>query len=143
MFKTLALAQLFLIYLFPEFMAVNFIGCDPVNFKFDVISLIMIVSGYALSILATNALGLDRTYFGVELGFYEFKLINQFPYGYIPHPMILSQVWALLGIFKASHIRTLIPFIIPVHISLYLLHMLQEHFDICQKTISSKKSKIN
>ena len=41
-----------------------------------------ILIGYVLSIMATNALGIDRTYFAAELGLVEPKWITQFPYGY-------------------------------------------------------------
>ena len=88
----------------------------------------MMLSGYGVSLLATQALGMDRTYFAAELGLVEPKWINQFPYGYIPHPMILSQIWALLGFFKATHFRAEAPYVVPVHVTLYLIHMLQEHF---------------
>jgi hypothetical protein len=140
LFKTLALSQLSLFYLFPSFMATQVLGTTPVNFSLDIVSLMMIASGYSISIMATKALGIDRTYFGTELGFCEFKIVNEFPYGFIPHPMILSQVWALLGIFKAAHVRVLLPYVIPVHIVLYLTHLLQENFDVYQK--SPEKTKI-
>lgn len=42
----------------------------------------MIVCGYAVSVMATNAIGIDRTYFAAELKLVEPKWINQFPYGY-------------------------------------------------------------
>merc|ERR1711871_98822 len=143
MFKTLALTQLFLVYLFPEFMAKNVFGCDYVPFEFDVVSILMIASGYLISVLATQALGIDRTYFGSELGFCEYERTNQFPYGFIPHPMIVSQIWALLGFYKAAHVRFILPYIIPCHIALYLVHMLQEHFDIYQKpTVSGEMKKV-
>lgn len=109
-------------------------GLKSGPFVLDPISIVMIFSGYAVSIMATNALGIDRTYFGAELGFCEPKWINQFPYGYIPHPMILSQIWALLGFYKAAHMHSSWPYLIPVHITLYSIHMLQEHFGIYRKT---------
>lgn len=86
-----------------------------------------------VSLLATNALGLDRTYFAAELGLVEPKWITKFPYGYIPHPMIVSQIWALLGFFKAAHFRTEAPYVVPVHVALYAAHMLQEHFDVYKR----------
>lgn len=138
---------------------------------------------YAVSILATNALGIDRTYFAAELGLVEPKWItqvtghtlnaltmttdchiivnhvqwsqfhttlittdfisprtsphrhftSQFPYGYIPHPMIVSQVWAMLGLYKAAHFRAEAPYVVPLHVALYLVHMLQEHFDVYKR----------
>lgn len=141
MFKTLALTQLFLVYLFPETMATYVYGTPSIPFEFDFVSMIMIASGYCLSVLATHALGLDRTYFGVELGFCEYKRTNQFPYGPygIPHPMIVSQVWALFGFYKAAHLRFILPYAIPVHVLLYLAHMAQEHFDIYDRSVKVKQ----
>ena len=80
--------------------------------------------------MATNAIGIDRTYFGSELGLVKPKWIEAFPYNTIPHPMIVGQIIGLLGIYKAKHVHTLSPFVIPVHIMLYVTHMLQEHFEI-------------
>ncbi len=71
LFKTLALAQLFYHYFFPA----------TTSFVFDPISALMIVTGYTVSVLATNAIGIDRTYFAAELGLVPPKWINQFPYG--------------------------------------------------------------
>jgi len=120
LFKTIALAQLFYHYFFPQ----------TVPFVFDAVSVGMIVCGYAISVAATSAIGVDRTYFAAELGLVEPKWINQFPYGYIPHPMIVSQVFALLGLYKAAHFRAEWPYVVPMHVMLYLVHMLQEHFDV-------------
>lgn len=102
----------------------------------------MICIGYGLSVAATNALGIDRTYFAAELGLLEPKWITQFPYGYIPHPMIVSQIIALIGIHKASHFRADWPYVIPVHVALYLTHMLQEHFNIYRKYDNPKEMKV-
>jgi len=123
LFKSVALAQLFYHYCFPV--------AQP--FQFDPISILMIVGGYTVSVMATNAIGIDRTYFGAELGLCEPKWIDQFPYGYIPHPMIVSQVVALLGFYKAAHYRTDWPYVVPIHVLMYLTHMMQEHFDVYQK----------
>lgn len=61
---------------------------------------------------------------------------------YIPHPMIVSQIWALLGFYKAAHFRADWPYVIPIHVSLYILHMLQEHFDIYDKSAFGKDCKV-
>lgn len=120
LFKSLALLQLFYHYLFPANHA----------FVFDPISVLMIATGYTVSVMATNAIGIDRTYFAAELGLVPPKWIEQFPYGYIPHPMIVSQIFALLGLYKAAHFRAEWPYVVPIHVTLYVIHMLQEHFDI-------------
>lgn len=44
--------------------------------------------------------------------------------------MIVSQIFALLGLYKAAHFRAEWPFVVPMHVMLYLVHMLQEHFDV-------------
>jgi hypothetical protein len=129
LFKTLALSQLIYHYLFPSTTA----------FVFDPISVGMILTGYVVSIMATNALGVDRTYFGAELGLMEPKWVTQFPYGYIPHPMIVSQVFALLGFMKAAHFRAEWPLVVPIHCALYMTHMLQEHFDIYKRYPENEK----
>ena len=120
LFKVISISQLCYLYLFPP----------SGSFELDWVSVALIISGYLVSMMATRALGIDRTYFAAELGLVEPKWITDFPYGYIPHPMILSQVWALAGFHKAAHFRAVAPYAVPVHITLYLLHMFQEQFDI-------------
>jgi len=120
LFKSLALIQMFYHYIFPA----------TETFVVDPVSILMVATGYILSVLATRALGVDRTYFAAELGLVDYNPCTQFPYGYIPHPMIVSQVVALLGLYKAAHFRTEWPYVVPIHIALYLTHMLQEQFDI-------------
>lgn len=123
LFKTLALAQIIYHYAFPARHA----------FEWDYVSLAMIVIGYSISMLATSVIGVDRTYFAAELGLVESKWIDAFPYGYIPHPMIVSQIFALLGFYKAAHFRAEWPYVVPIHVTLYVVHMLQEHFNIYQR----------
>jgi len=135
LFKSIALAQLFYHY---------WIGPMRMGtFRWDFISLAMITSGYAVSIMATNALGVDRTYFAAELGILPPKWIDQFPYGYIPHPMIVSQIWALLGIMKADHFRTEWPYVIPIHMTFYVIHMLQEQFDVYKKEDNTLRYRVS
>ena len=62
LFKTLALVQLFYHYLCPS----------VEQFVLDPISILMIIAGYTVSLMATNAIGIDRTYFGAELGMVMF-----------------------------------------------------------------------
>lgn len=71
LFKTLAISQLLLFYFLPK----------TVAFQWDFISLAMMVSGAIVSVMATHALGIDRTYFAAELGLLEPKWVDQFPYG--------------------------------------------------------------
>jgi hypothetical protein len=57
--------------------------------------------------------------------------------------MIVSQIFALLGVLKADHFRKSCPYLIHAHVFFYLVHMLQEHFDIhyqgCNKYLSTSR----
>jgi hypothetical protein len=46
--------------------------------------------------------------FGIELGFVKanYLFVKRFPYNLIPHPMILGQVFALVGLFKSPHLHS-------------------------------------
>jgi len=117
LYKTLAHMSLWYIYL--------------THFQFSLLSLALLAAGNALAMLSAKALGVDRTYFGVELGLLQPLRITAFPYNVpLPHPMIVGGIIGLLGFqcmetFRASH-----PFLALVHIALYVLHMLQEHLDV-------------
>lgn len=127
LFKSIALGNLAYVYLSPFDFDISRV-LNEVNPQ----CLVMIVVGYALSMKATKALGLDRTYFGVELGFLEPKWIHEFPYGTIPHPMIVSQVLALYGLYDSAHVKNgpYGDWLLPVHMVLYLIHMTQEIYDV-------------
>ncbi|GMI21770.1 hypothetical protein TeGR_g5735 [Tetraparma gracilis] len=102
------------------------------------VGLAMIVGGYLVSMAATAALGVDGTYFGIELGFVkaDYMFVNSFPYNCIPHPMILSQVVALSGMHAFSWVGGGLKFdgpwwwVVPVHCALYFTHMAQENWDV-------------
>ena len=127
MFKILAVIQLGLFYWYPGYMS----GNESLSFSVDYISLGMITLGWFTSTKATQALGLDRTYFGAELGICESKWVTEFPYGYIPHPMIVAQIFAYMGFYRAEHSRLATPWwLVPTHIALYVIHMTQEIFDL-------------
>jgi len=127
LYKSISLSILFIIY-FQPYVAAYRGGLAP---DLDLVSVAMVISGYCVSMAATNALGVDGTYFGIELGFVkaDYGFVETFPYNTIPHPMILSQVLALLGLFKPAHVHSQWPWLIPVHILLYFVHMTQEIFD--------------
>ena len=113
--KTLALTHL----------AVNYLR----NFQFDPVSLAMIVLGYGLSTSAVVALGVDQTYFGVELGEVKPNFVDCFPYNSVPHPMIIGSMVGLLGIQKMAGFRAALPYAIPMHCTMYFIHMLQEQLN--------------
>jgi hypothetical protein len=99
------------------------------NFEFDLISLAMIICGYGLSTAATVALGIDQTYFGVELGEVEPNFVHGFPYDVVPHPMIIGSMVGLLGFHKMAGFRAALPYAIPMHCTMYFIHMVQEQIN--------------
>eukprot|EP00164_Ancoracysta_twista_P013507 GFYU01021609.1.p1 GENE.GFYU01021609.1~~GFYU01021609.1.p1 ORF type:complete len:387 (+),score=121.06 GFYU01021609.1:164-1162(+) len=126
-FKTVSVMQLAYLYLAPYLNS----GETSATPAIDVVSLAMIASGYFVSIMATKALGIDGTYFGIELGQVkaDYGFVKAFPYNVFPHPMILGQVVALLGMYKVPHVSAAYPALLPIHIILYLIHMTQEIYD--------------
>ena len=99
------------------------------HFEFDIVSIAMIVCGYGLSTAATVALGIDQTYFGVELGKVKPNFVHGFPYNVVPHPMIIGSMVGLLGFHKMAGFRAALPYAIPVHCAMYFVHMCQEQFN--------------
>ena len=83
-FKSVALLQI------AHMVFSDLFSSSSVNF----LGLAIIIVGYSISMAATAALGVDGTYFGIELGFVKanYQFVKSFPYNVIPHPMILGQV---------------------------------------------------
>ena len=48
--------------------------------------------------------------------------------------MIVSQLVALAGIHLSPAVRATIPHAVPLHVALYVAHMLQEEFDFHKKS---------
>ena len=63
----------------------------------DVVSLAVIAGGILLNLRAASVLGLDRTYYGHEVGGLPPEKITAFPYSLIAHPMIVGNVAAFGG----------------------------------------------
>jgi hypothetical protein len=84
------------------------------------------IAGFSITMLATARLGMVRTYFGSELDFVKPEWINGFPYGTIPHPMIVGQLVAFGSILwwfalSPDNVRLLV-----AHMTCYTVHMFQE-----------------
>ena len=96
-----------------------------------------LVAGGAIGGLAAARLGQDGTYFGIELGIVKAQknYVAKFPYGFIPHPMVLGQVVVFLVLHMNDSFRQAFPLLVPTHIALYALHTAQEHFDIRANTL--------
>ena len=96
----------------------------------DWASLGVMGAGFALASLATEALGWDRTYFGWELGAIEGEFVTKFPYGTIPHPMIVGGITGWAGFHMLAAFRADYPWLVPTHVAMYLIHCTQEHLAI-------------
>jgi len=111
-FKTLSLAQLAACYLY--------------FFEFNPLSLALIVTGFGLAAFAYRALGPERTFFGVELGFCPPRRVTAFPYNLVPHPMVVGAMIGLVGVELLAPLRGAIPWLVPAHLAFYALHLFQE-----------------
>jgi protein-S-isoprenylcysteine O-methyltransferase Ste14 len=103
------------------------------NPSFEPLSLSLIVLGIALSGAAARVLGMERTYFAAELGRCAPLTLRRFPYNLIRHPMIVGNIIALLGFYALPGLRAAAPYLVPMHIAFYLLHLLQEEGVILRK----------
>jgi hypothetical protein len=94
----------------------------------DMPGVLLAVTGFMITILATAQLGMVRTYFGSELGFVKPSWIEGFPYNTIPHPMIVGQLFAYSSIlfwwWNRLSFETVA--LIGTHMSFYTAHMVQE-----------------
>src|SRR5262249_51522230 len=95
-------------------------------FRADAMSLALIGAGFGLATLAMRALGIERSYFGAELGVLPPERISRFPYGVIPHPMIVGAVIGLLGVQALPEMRASQPWLVPTHIAFYTLVLAHE-----------------
>lgn len=125
-FKAIALTHL----------CVNYIA----NFSYDPVSIAMILMGYGLSTSAVMALGIDQTYFGVELGVMEPNFVSGFPYNVVPHPMIVGSMIGLLGLHKMDTFRTALPYLVPMHCFMYFTHMVQEQAQDIYRNAEERKA---
>jgi len=97
--------------------------------EFDPLSVGLMVVGYGLATAATMALGVDRTWFGVELGQLEPKRVTSFPYNVVPHPMIVGAAIGLTGIALHDPFVTTYWWLVPLHVLGYTIHLVQEATD--------------
>lgn len=119
-------AMLWLAYYYTNGFSISTFDPDP-------LSLIVAAIGFGISTLAMKALGMDATYFGVELDVAKPRWITDFPYGVIPHPMIVGQIIGILGLYISAQFRAQAPYMALGHVGLYLVHMAQENFFLPSK----------
>lgn len=96
------------------------------HFSWHPLSLFLLATGFGLATRATWVLGRERTYFGAELGLVAPARIERFPYGTLPHPMILGSILGMLGFHALPELRAAWPWLVPAHVAFYLFHLAQE-----------------
>jgi len=93
----------------------------------DVPSLVVATLGFGLSGLAFLRLGSDRTYFGAEFGVRsQPSKISGFPYGVIPHPMIIGKLVGFAGLALHAPFRAIWWPLLLGHVACYLIVLCQE-----------------
>lgn len=95
------------------------------------IALAPLALGVFLQLTAVRALGLERTYYGVELGALASRRVSTFPYSAVPHPMHLGIILQCLGLYLLSpEFNVAYPWLIPGHLLFTVLTALVEHLDL-------------
>lgn len=92
----------------------------------DVPSFVVAALGFGLSGLAFLRLGSDRTYFGAELGAVPPGRVSGFPYGVIPHPMIVGKLVGFGGLALAAQFRAAWWPLLLAHAACYVAVLCQE-----------------
>lgn len=94
------------------------------------IALIPLALGIFLHTSAVLALGLQRTYYAVELGQLPESKVQKFPYGLLRHPMGVGMCLELIGLyFLSPHFTSDYPYLVLGHLVLTLMTLVVEHFD--------------
>ena len=90
------------------------------------LSSILIIAGLSLTLYSSYKLGVDHIYFGYELGKVKAKWVKGFPYNTIPHPMIVGQLIALVGILLMKGVFKDYKIYFILHILFYTIHIIQK-----------------
>jgi len=107
-----------------------YIMYPKVEFARDFYALSIVACGFSIALFARHRIGEVRTFFGSELGFVQPKWITGFPYGYIPHPMIVGQLISFAAILYwwDAQLSLSEKLLFLGHITGYSVHMVQEIF---------------
>lgn len=97
-----------------ESMTTSLLKCVPV------------VVGFGLAAYASRVLGMNRTLFSAELGFDSNERSARFPFGTIPHPMILGAVTAIGSMLLVNPMREQFTWLIVGHLVCYAVVLGQE-----------------
>jgi len=91
-------------------------------------SLVVVGLGFLLNAAAVRALGVDRTYYGYELEELPPKRIAEFPYSWIPHPMLVGNMAAFGGALLNDEFRRHWQPLAVAHVLLNLAIILMEAY---------------
>lgn len=101
----------------------------------------LLVAGIALNALAVRALGVTRTYYGVELGAVPHARVSSFPYSWVSHPMHAGIVLQFAAIGRlCPGLSREFPLLVPGHVALTVLTAVVEHFDLHVAPRGSRRS---
>ncbi|QDT02222.1 hypothetical protein K227x_05950 [Rubripirellula lacrimiformis] len=98
------------------------------------VSIPVVVGGFTLATYSTWVLGFRRSYFSAELGFDAPRAISRFPYGTLPHPMILGAMAGLAGMLLCPTLRETAGFLVLGHLAAYTAILLQESLTASTKS---------
>jgi hypothetical protein len=113
------------VILYKTLSVINLLNLVYHKYIFSIFELVVILIGQIISFIAFIKVGSDKTYFGIEYGITSDKtLVKTFPYNVISHPMTLGQVVSLFVLYTKDY-----EFVFVVHILLYIIHTVQEHFN--------------
>ncbi|WP_169054330.1 methyltransferase [Nitratireductor sp. XY-223] len=99
----------------------------------SLLSLIVMATGFALNIMAARALGIERTYYGVEVGGMPPVRVIGFPFSLVRHPMLTGSMIAFGAALLAPEFRA-------VWWPLALLHVIL-NFAVLQMEIHGRRSR--
>jgi hypothetical protein len=109
-----------------QLIALVALGYEYVRTGFDAPSLAIAALGFGLSGLAFLRLGSDRSYFGAELGGVPPKRVTGFPYGVVPHPMIVGKLVGFAGLALDGPFRAAWWPLLLGHVACYVVVLCQE-----------------
>ncbi len=97
----------------------SLLGLYAASLDGHVLSPALVAAGFLLSGWASWVLGMNRTLFSAELGFDPPVRMRRFPYGWIPHPMILGTVAAIASMALVPGFRNEYGWLIVGHLACY------------------------
>ncbi|WP_182867557.1 methyltransferase [Stieleria mannarensis] len=121
-FKTVSMSLLLALY--------------AMHFDRDFGALTLVIGGFALAGYAAQVLGMRRTLFSAELGFDPPERIKRFPFGTIPHPMIIGAMTGIGGMALSEGFRDHYGWLIAGHLVCYAIVLVHEIWHTRRRVIA-------